>query len=612
MAGQVIIVQKTKDRTEVSIEDQWDLISMYGSIQEWEKEFNTWGRPNQTPHYPEIQSFKGTLNKGPENLKNLFVLCFQIERYLGKLYTYAHLKHDEDLAQDLHKKMHSQISSIYYDFKEETSWIEPEILQLPSETLNKYLNSPVLAEYRVYLERVIRLKPHILSSEKEELLALAGKPLQVSVRAFSALNNADLKFPSVENSKGEKLELTHGKYSLYLRSADRKLREESFKKLHQTFADYENTICELIQGHVQTHVFGKKARNYSSCLEAALFPNEIDPAVYHALINKVREKLPSLHRYMGLRKKALGFQEMHLYDLYVPLVQEVQMTFDFDTAQDHVIESVAPLGKQYQKELEKGLKSDRWVDRYENLRKRSGAYSSGCYDSNPYILMNYQGTLQDLKTLGHEAGHSMHSLLSKMNQPYQYSSYTIFLAEVASTFNEELLLSHLMSLNLSKQEKAFLINQQIEDIRLTFFRQTMFAEFELKIHELAENNVPLTPGLLKEVYRKLNIDYFGPDVVVDAEIDSEWSRIPHFYSDFYVYQYATGISAAFALFEKVMEEGEGARDRYLKFLSSGSSLPPIELLKQAGVDMSKPEPVEAAIRHFDRLVDELFQLLGTK
>lgn len=612
MAQEVIIVQKTKDRSEVSIEDQWDLTSMYPSVQEWENEFKIWGRPDQTPHYPEIQKFKGTLNNGPENLKNLLDICFQIERLLGKLYTYAHLKHDEDVAQDLYKKMHSQISSIFYDFKEETSWIEPEILQLPAETLSQYINSPALAEYRVYLQRVIRLKPHILSSDKEELLALAGKPLQVSVRAFSAFNNADLKFPFVEDSKGEKLELTHGKYGLYLRSPDRKLREEAFKKLHQTFANYENTICELIQGHVQTHVFAKRARNYSSCLEAALFPNEIDPAVYHSLIKKVREKLPSLHRYMALRKKALGFQEMHLYDLYVPLVQEVQMLYDFDTGQEHVIESVEVLGKQYQKELEKGLKSDRWVDRYENLRKRSGAYSSGCYDSSPYILMNYQGTLQDLKTLSHEAGHSMHSLLSKTHQPYQYSSYTIFLAEVASTFNEELLLRHLMSLNLSKQEKAYLINQQIEDIRLTFFRQTMFAEFELKIHELAENNVPLTPGLLKEVYRKLNIDYFGPDVIVDAEIDSEWSRIPHFYSDFYVYQYATGISAAFALFEKVIGEGEDARDRYLKFLSSGSSLPPIELLKQAGVDMTKPEPVEATVRHFDRLVDELFQLLGTR
>ncbi|HSX12282.1 MAG TPA: oligoendopeptidase F, partial [Rhabdochlamydiaceae bacterium] len=535
---------------------------------------------------------------------------FQVERSLSKLFTYAHLKHDEDLAQDLHKQMHARISSLYFDFKQEVAWIEPELLQLSDETLQNYLKSPLLENYRVYLERVIRLKPHILSTTQEELLAQVGKPLQVSLKAFSALNNADLKFPAVENSKGEKLELTHGKYLLYMRSHDRKLREEAFKKLHTTFWDYENTICELIQGHVQTHLFEKEARHYSTCLEAALFPNEIDVAVYTSLIKKVRERLPSLHRYMKLRKKAMGYAEMHIYDLYVPLVADVEMTFDFKAAEECVVESVAVLGKQYQQDLAKGLKVDKWVDRYENLRKRSGAYSSGCYDSMPYILMNYHGNLHDLMTLSHELGHSMHTYLSKTHQPYQYSGYSIFLAEVASTFNEELMLRYLFSQNLSKEEKAFLVHQKIEDIRLTFFRQTMFAEFELKIHEWAEKNVPLTPALLKEEYLKLIRDYFGPDVTIDEEVAVEWSRIPHFYSNFYVYQYATGISAALALFERVMENGESARDRYLEFLSSGCSRAPLEILEHAGVDMRSPEPVEATIRHFDKLVDQLFALLG--
>jgi oligoendopeptidase F len=612
MPQEVVIVQKTRERGEIPIEDQWNLTPLYSSVEEWEKDFEKWGRPKETPHFPEIKKYIGQLDQGVEVLKKILDLTFEIERNLSKLFTYAHLKYDEDLAHDVHKKMYNRIASLYFDFKQEIAWFEPQLLQLPDPLIQQYLNAPVLAQYRVYLERVVRLKPHILTTEQEELLALAGKPLQAAVKAFSALNNVDLKFPSVENSKGEKLELTYGKYLVYIRSPDRKLREETFKKLHRSFLEYENTICELIQGHVQAHVFEKEARRYPSCLEAALAPNEIDVQVYKSLIQKVREHLPSLHRYMKLRKQVLGYDEMHLYDLYVPLVSDVDMSFDFKAAQDSVIESVSVLGKQYQTDLEKGLKTDKWVDRYENLRKRSGAYSSGCYDSMPYILMNFHGTLHDLMTLSHELGHSMHTLLSTRHQPYQYSGYSIFLAEVASTFNEELMLRHLLSQNISQDEKRFLINQKIEDIRLTFFRQTMFAEFELKIHEFAEKNIPLTPTLLKEEYRKLNQDYFGPDVVIDEEIDIEWARIPHFYNNFYVYQYATGISAALALFERVMEKGEGARDQYLQFLSSGSSSSPLEILRRAGVDMRTSEPVEATIRHFDRLVHELFEHLGKK
>ncbi|HSX03688.1 MAG TPA: oligoendopeptidase F [Rhabdochlamydiaceae bacterium] len=607
MPQETVVMQKTRERAEIPVEDQWDLTPLYRSVEEWEADFKEWGRAEKTPHYPEIKNFIGQLDQGPEVLKKVLDLMFQIERHLSKLFTYAYLNHDVDVAQDLYKKMHSRISSLYFDFKQEIAWIEPELLHLPDQLLQQYLDSKLLADYRVYLKRVVRLKPHILATQQEELLALAGKPLQVSIRAFSALNNADLKFPSVENSKGEKLELTHGKYTLYLRSQDRKLREEAFKKLHRTYQGYENTITELLQGLVQCHVLEKEARHYPSCLEAALFPNEIEIDVYKSLIQKVRQHLPSLHNYMKLRKKALGYDEMHLYDLYVPLVPDVEMSFDFATAQDYVIESVSVLGKQYQSDLAKGLKVDKWVDRYENLRKRSGAYSGGCYDSMPYVLMNFQGNLYDLMTLSHELGHSMHSLLSQRHQPYQYSSYSIFLAEVASTFNEELMLQHLFAQNISKEEKTFLINQKLEDIRLTFFRQTMFAEFELKIHELSEKNIPLTPTLLKEEYRKLNKDYFGPDVVLDEEIDIEWARIPHFYNNFYVYQYATGISAAFALFERVKEKGEAARDAYLQFLSSGCSTDPLEVLKRAGVDMRSSEPVEATIRYFDKLVNELFK-----
>jgi oligoendopeptidase F len=352
-----------------------------------------------------------------------------------------------------------------------------------------------------------------------------------------------------------------------------------------------------------------RARKYPSCVEAALFPNQIDVKVYSALIQAVRSHLPALHRYMKLRKKVMGLDQLHLYDLHVPLVKAVEMGMSYEDATRAIIESVAVLGEDYQRALNQGLTQDRWVDRYENARKRSGAYSSGCYDSMPYILMNYHGTFNDAMTLTHEAGHSMHSFLSRRNQPYHYSQYSIFVAEVASTFHEELLLRHLLSKVKTKEQKAFLINQKIDDMRATLLRQTMFAEFELKVHSWAEQGVPLTPALLKSEYRKLNEEYFGPEMTLDDETDIEWARIPHFYYNFYVYQYATGISAAHALVDKVLSEGDQARDRYLSFLSAGSSHYPIEVLKMAGVDMRTPHPVESAMRHFDALVTELEELL---
>ena len=483
----------------------------------------------------------------------------------------------------------------------ETSWIEPAILTLSPE----YLKAKELESFHVYLEKIVRLKPHTLEAPMEELLAVTGKALETAYRSFSAFNNADLKFPKIANEKGQLQELTHGSYSVYLRGKDRTLRENAFKTMHQSFLSYENTLCELINGQVQAHLAGMRARGYSSCLEAALFPHQIDTKVYHALIEAVRSRLGSLHDYLALRKKVMGLDELHLYDLNVPLVSEVDLSMPYSSAEDLVIASVAPLGKQYQADLEKGLKQGRWVDRYENVAKRSGAYSSGCYDSMPYILMNYHSTFSDVKTLAHEAGHSMHSLMSNRHQPYHYAQYPIFVAEVASTFNEELLLRYLATQTSDQAKRCYLINQEIEGLRNTLFRQTMFAEFELAIHEWAEQGIPLTPALLKQTYRKLNQDYFGKEVVLDNEIEGEWARIPHFYYNFYVYQYATGISAAHALFQQVVKEGKGAQERYLKFLSSGSSRYPIDLLADAGVDMRQKKTVELAIDHFDALVEEL-------
>lgn len=599
------LTKKIKERTEVDKEDRWNVEALYSSMQEWESDFKIWAREGKTPRFPEILEFKDTLAKNAQQLRALLEICLNFERHLSKLFTYAHLRHDEDVAQDENKKAFARASSILHDFRLETAWIEPEILKIPDAKMKEFLNSETLQEYRIYLEKILRMKPHTLSADKEELLAIGGKALQTASHAFGAFNNADLKFPPIVDGQGNQRELTHGTYLLYMRDQDRVLRERAFKTVHHAFFNFENTLCELINGQIQGHVFEQRARGYSTCLEAALFPHQIDPAVYTSLIQAVRGRLGSLHRYMSLRKKLLKYDELHLYDMHVPLVSDVGFSMKYQDAEKLVVQSVGALGKEYQECLKKGLTTERWVDRYENARKRSGAYSSGCYDSMPYILMNYQGAFNDVMTLAHEAGHSMHSLLSEQHQSYQYSQYPIFVAEVASTLNEELLIRHLTNELKEKQQKCFLINQRIDGIRSTLFRQAMFAEFELRLHEWAEQGIPLTPLLLKTEYRKLNADYFGPEVVIDEQIDIEWARIPHFYYNFYVYQYATGISAALTLADRLQKEGDAAQNRYLQFLSSGCSQFPLDLLKIAGVDMRKTEAIEKAIDHFDELVGEL-------
>jgi oligoendopeptidase F len=601
--------EMTKERNAIAPQYQWNVEALYPSWEAWEQDFEKWGRPEQQPHWPEFNPFRTSWKESTENLKRLIQLSCQTVRQLSKLYTYAHLRHDEDVAEETAKQAHSRITSLLHALRQETAWIEPEMLQLSEDQLQALLKESSLQEYAFYLEKIFRLKKHTLPAAEEELLAMAGKSLDTASQAFSAFNNADLKFPAIEDSAGNKKELTHGKYLLYLRNPDRKLRENAFKTLHQGFNAYENTLCELLNGQIQSHVLDMRARKYSSCVEAALFPNQIDVKVYSALIAAVRAHLPALHRYMKLRKEVMELNTLHLYDLFVPLVKQVEMGMPYEEATQVIIESVAVLGEDYQRALNQGLTQDRWVDLYANKRKRSGAYSSGCFDSMPYILMNYHGTFNDVMTLTHEAGHSMHSLLSRLHQPYHYSQYSIFVAEVASTFHEELLLRHLLTKAKNKEQKAFLINQKLDDMRATLLRQTMFAEFELKIHTLAEQGVPLTPALLKKEYRQLNEEYFGPDVHLDEEVDIEWARIPHFYYNFYVYQYATGISAAHALVDRVLKGEEAARKSYLDFLSAGSSRYPIDVLLLAGVDMRTPQPVESAMRHFDELVGELAELL---
>jgi len=602
-------IDKLKERREVPLEDRWDVEAIYPSWNDWQNDLDTWVKPQNKPHWPEFNQYKGKLSQ-PSSLLEFIERSLLVDRHLSKLYTYAHLKHDEDVSEEKANQEYTRMVAFLYEYKEELSWFEPELLSLSQSQIDNLTANHLLAPYKNYLLKILRFKPYTLSKDEERLMALSGRAMETAQRAFGVFNNADVKFTPAKDSSGRELEMSHGKYHLYLRSKDRDLRRSAFQSMHSAFMAYENTLCELIQGQVQRHLFEKKARGYKSCLHAALFPHEVDESVYKSLISTVNQNLSSLHNYMGLRKKVLGFDNLHLYDVYVPMVSDVNFSISYEDAEKMVVDSVSILGDEYQNALKRGLSTDRWVDRYENARKRSGAYSSGCYDTRPYILMNYHGTLNDAMTLTHEAGHSMHSYMSCKNQPYQYSHYPIFLAEVASTFHEELLLQHLLAKVESKEQKAYLINQKIDDIRATFFRQTMFAEFELKIHELVEQDVPLTPAMLKQLYRDLNLKYFGDHMKVDEEIDIEWARIPHFYYNFYVYQYATGLSASCALAERVLSGEKGAKEQYLTFLSSGSSKFPLDTLADAGVDMRSSKPVEALIAKFNMLVAELQVLLA--
>lgn len=596
-----------KSRGELKVEDKWNVEALYPNESAWARDYESLKGKETISRWPEMTSYKGRLGD-PSAAAALFQLYFDLDRKLSKLYTYAHLRMDEDLGNDLCKRDYGLISSLFHDFQRECAWIEPELLSLSEGDYERLKSHPDLSLYKFFLEKTGRMRPHTLNAELEELLALSGKALDASSKAFGALNNADLAFKPAVDSKGQEHPLSHGTYLPYMRSKDRELRKSAFQNLHCSYETHANTLCELIQGQVQAHLYYAKARKFDHCLQAALFPHQIDPAVYGNLIAAVHRAHPLMHRYIALRKKLLGVPELHYYDLMVPLVEDVQMSMSYPEACNAVVDSTVLLGKEYQNAVRNGLLHDRWVDAYETPRKRSGAYSSGCYDSMPYILMNYSETLNDVLTLAHEAGHSMHSLLSRRNQPYIYSQYPIFVAEVASTFNEQLLLKALKEKSKSNKELAYLINYEIEGIRATIFRQTLFAEFEWQIHKWAEQGIPLTPTLLKDAYMRLNREYYGSDLILDKEVEIEWARIPHFYYNFYVYQYATGLSAALFLFEQAQESLE-ARKRYLNFLSSGGSRYPLDLLMDAGVNMHTSTPVDAAMRHFSQLLDALEDLL---
>lgn len=591
-------------RDEVPVERTWRLEDIFATDDDWEKE---WQEVKEL--LPQFDDFQGTLAESAEQLYKLFQFQDEVSDRFSKLYTYAHMRYDQDTTNSFYQAMNGKAENLLTQLSSKMSFITPEIIKIEEEQIQQFLKEHKgLQLYRHTLDEINRMRPHVLSEKEESLLAEASDVTDSASQTFGMLNNADLKFPSIKDEDGNEVDVTHGRYIQFMESRDRRVRKDAFKAMYDTFGQFKNTFASTLQGTVKKDNFYAKVRNYESARQAALNRNNIPEAVYDNLVEAIHEGLPLLHRYVSLRKKLLGLDELHMYDLYTPLVKDVDMRFTYEEAQETVLEALEPLGEAYLSIMKKAFE-DRWIDVEENKGKRSGAYSSGAYSTNPYILMNWQDNLNNLFTLAHELGHSMHSYYTHENQPYRYGSYSIFVAEVASTCNEALLNDYLVKKTKDKKEKLFLINHFLEGFRGTVFRQTMFAEFEHKIHLLAQDGEALTAERLTDIYYELNKKYFGNDIVIDKEIGLEWARIPHFYYNYYVYQYATGYAAATSLANQILAEGKPAVNRYIDFLKAGSSDYPIEVLKKAGVDMTSKDPVLAALDVFEEKLNEMEKLL---
>lgn len=596
--------QTLPKRSEIPAEYKWRLEDLYATDSLWEEDVE-----KIRAMMEQIRSRQGTLSQSGKNLLDVLVLQDELSKLLDRVYVYAHMRRDEDNTRSFYQALSDRASSLATQVSSAISYIQPEILAIPTETLERFLaEEPGLQHYRFYLDEMIRQKPHTLSAAEEAILADADEMASAPSVIFTMLNNADMKFPMIRNEQGEEVELTKGRYIQFMESPDRRVRQDAFKALYETYGKFRNTIAATLSSSVKRDVFYARTRKFSSAIQAALFSDNIDPSVYDNLVATVREHLPLMHRYVSLRKKLLGVDELHMYDLYVPIVKDVQMKIPYEKAVKTVTEALRPLGEEYIRVLREGFASG-WIDVYENEGKTSGAYSWGTYTCHPFVLMNYQDNVDNMFTLAHEMGHAMHSYFSHKHQPYTYAHYRIFVAEVASTLNEALLMHHLLETTEEKTKRLYLINHYLEQFRGTLFRQTMLAEFERDIHAKVEAGEALTAEVMCEMYGKLNVDYHGPEMVVDQEIQLEWSRIPHFYSNFYVYKYATGFSAAVSLSKQILEEGQPAVERYLTFLKSGGSDYPLNLLKRAGVDMNSAEPIREAMSVFRELLEEMEQLV---
>ena len=598
-------IKQLPPRSRVRKDDTWDLSSLFSSETEWEKAFKRW-----QAKIAGYARFQGRLAESPRLLAECLKFDLDFEREAERLGTYAFLRSAEDQTNSDCQAMVARYQNVATKAGEAASYLRPELTSISNKKMDRMLASSHLAPYRTLLSRILRYKKHTLSKKEETLLAMQGEMAQAAPHAFRQLLDADMKFGVVTNEKGERVELTNASFGQLLRSPKRSVRKTSFHQYYDQFQGHENTLTATLTGSIQKDIYYARARGYDSALAAALFADNVPPSVYDNLIASVRRNLPVLHRYYDLRRRKMRLREIRHYDTYVPILSELERRHTWGQAVKAIVRALAPLGDEYCDTLEKGLTTDRWCDRLTNRGKQSGAFSCGSYDGAPYILMNYKpDVLEDVFTLAHEAGHSMHSHYSAGHQPFQYYDYVIFVAEVASTFNEQLLSRHLMDRAGSDKERAYLVNREIDAIRGTIIRQTMFAEFEKITHAMAEAGEPLTVKSLRDGYRKLLDAYFGPDFSIDDPLEIECLRIPHFYRAFYVYKYATGLSAAIALSHRVLHGGQRELADYLGFLKGGCSKWPLDLLRDAGVDMERPEPVDTALEYFGGLVDELDELL---
>lgn len=594
---------KIPARSEVDPQYTWATTDLFSSDEAWEAEI-----PRLQEMIGKLKGFQGKLGESGENLLAFFQLQDDFNAAADPFGGYAFYKKDEDTRNPVYQKMHGQMLNLLLEAEEAVAFATPEILGISDETLRGfYQDVPALEHYRLALDRVRHQKEHTLSKAEEELLAAAGKLGQIPGETYNLLNDADLVFPDAVDSEGNAHPVTHGTFIPLMQSSDRTLRKGAFQSLYGTFEKFQNTFASTISGQMKQLQFFANARKYPSALHAALDETEVPVEIYHNLIAAIRQNFPAMHRYIRLRKKLLGVDELHYYDIYAPMVADQDKEVTFTEAKEIAVKALKPLGEEYGKILREGF-DNRWIDVYENQGKRSGAYSSGVYGNHPFVLLNYTDTLDDLFTLVHEMGHALHSYLSCREQSVTYAYYKIFVAEVASTCNESLLMQYLLGKTQDKKERAYLINHFLEQFRTTLYRQTMFAEFELWCSQETQKGNPLTAQSLCEKYGELNREYYGEDICPDPEIALEWARIPHFYRNFYVYQYATGFSCAIALSQRILKEGEPAVKDYLRFLSGGCSADPVSLLKGAGVDMSTPAPVNDALELFGKLVEEMEEL----